>query len=194
VTLDAADDEGGSGVARSEYSLDGGPWTAYDGPFTVGSDGSHTLTYRSVDRQDNVEESQTVTFNIDRTAPQLTCSARPDQLWPANRMLVRVSTRVTVMDAGSGAAGFVLSSVTSDEPDSGTSRHDKPGDIADWAATTPDTEGRLRAERADQRRQRTYTITYTGRDQAGNATSCEATVMVERRRSSDDDDDDDDDD
>jgi hypothetical protein len=180
VTLDAADDEGGSGVARTEYSLDGGPWIAYDGPFTVGSDGSHTLTYRSVDRQDNVEESRTVAFKIDRTAPQLTCNASPDRLWPANRKLVRVSTRVTVTDGGSGAAGFVLSSVTSDEPDSGTSSHDKPGDIADWAATTADTEGRLRAERADKRRARTYTITYTARDEAGNATPCEATVAVER--------------
>jgi hypothetical protein len=90
---------------------------------------------------------------------------------------------VSVSDAGSGSAGFVLSAVTSDEPDRGTGPHDRPGDIADWAAGTGDTEGRLRAEQADKHEPRTYTIAYTGRDKAGNATACEATVVVAKRGS-----------
>jgi hypothetical protein len=105
---------------------------------------------------------------------------------------MRVATQVSVTDTGSGVAGSVLARVSSDEPDSGTSRHDKPGDISDWAVGTADTEGRLRAERADKRRARTYTITYTGRDQAGNTTGCDAIVVVAPRHSDDDDDDDDD--
>jgi cytochrome c len=180
VTLDAADNEGGSGIARTEYSIGGGSWITYDGGFEIGSDGSHTVTYRSVDRQDNIEESRTVTFKIDQTAPQASCTVTPAKLWPPNHKLVAVSARVAVSDATSGAAGFSLTDVSSSQPDSGTGPEDVPGDISGWTIGAADTEGRLRAERAGDGR--TYTLTYTGSDKAGNPTTCHATVVVSKRR------------
>ncbi|WP_211590268.1 ThuA domain-containing protein [Microbispora sp. H11081] len=70
VTLQAADEAGGSGVAKTEYSLDGGDWAAYTAPVTVSGDGEHQLRYRSTDKAGNTEEIKTLT---------LTISAAPEQ-------------------------------------------------------------------------------------------------------------------
>ncbi|WP_433441216.1 ThuA domain-containing protein [Nonomuraea sp. CA-141351] len=77
VTLKATDEDGGSGVDKTEYQLDGGDWTAYTGPVTVTGDGQHGLKYRSADKAGNVEEAKTLTLTISASAPQvkLTVSA-----------------------------------------------------------------------------------------------------------------------
>ncbi|MFC7109164.1 DUF1349 domain-containing protein [Nonomuraea rubra] len=77
VTLAAADEDGGSGVDKTEYQLDGGDWTAYTEPVTVTGDGQHELKYRSADKAGNVEEAKTLTLTISASAPQvkLTVSA-----------------------------------------------------------------------------------------------------------------------
>ena len=70
VTLSATDNDGGSGVDKTEYREQGAAnWTAYSAPFTVSSDGSHTIEYRSVDKKGNVESTRTVTFKLDKTGP-----------------------------------------------------------------------------------------------------------------------------
>ena len=63
VTLNGAD-AGGSGVAASEYQIDGGAWTAYSGAFTVTGVGTHTVSYRSVDAARNTETARQVAFPI----------------------------------------------------------------------------------------------------------------------------------
>jgi serine protease len=63
VTMEAQDGWG-SGVQRTEYRLDNGAWTAYEGPFTVTRPGTHKLGYRSTDRNDNVEATQTLRFKV----------------------------------------------------------------------------------------------------------------------------------
>ena len=72
VTLSASDVW--SGVATTEYTLDGGASQAYTAPFKVTGDGPHTLTYHSTDVNGNVEETKTLTFSIDTTPPVLTVS------------------------------------------------------------------------------------------------------------------------
>jgi hypothetical protein len=67
VTLVATD--AGSGVAATEYALDGGTWTAYSAPFAVPEDGVHTLLFRATDIAGNVEAAQTRTFQNDATPP-----------------------------------------------------------------------------------------------------------------------------
>lgn len=69
VTLTAVDDQGGSGVASTEYSLDGSDWQRYSGPLTITGDGEHELRYRSTDRNVNVEAEQSIAVVIDSTAP-----------------------------------------------------------------------------------------------------------------------------
>ncbi|MGH8776289.1 MAG: ThuA domain-containing protein [Jiangellaceae bacterium] len=66
VTL-AAEDEG-SGVDTIEYALDGGDWTAYDGPFEVADEGSHTVQYRATDVAGNISQTGEESFAIKNDA------------------------------------------------------------------------------------------------------------------------------
>ena len=61
VTLSATD--GGSGVRSIDYQLDGGAVTAYSSPLTI-SQGSHTLTYYSVDVAGNDSNIGSASFSI----------------------------------------------------------------------------------------------------------------------------------
>jgi hypothetical protein len=63
VALSGADG-GGSGVARTEYSLDGGAWTAYARALTVSAVGTHRVDFRSVDEAGNTERAQSVAFRV----------------------------------------------------------------------------------------------------------------------------------
>jgi PKD repeat protein/type 1 glutamine amidotransferase/glucose/arabinose dehydrogenase len=63
VTLSATD-EGGTGVAKTEYRLDGGTFQTYTDPIKVTSDGAHTVEYRSTDGAGNVEDTKSVSFTI----------------------------------------------------------------------------------------------------------------------------------
>ncbi len=62
VTLSASDVA--SGVAATHYTVDGGEQQLYAGPFTVGGDGRHPVTYWSVDAAGNVEAVHTGWVNI----------------------------------------------------------------------------------------------------------------------------------
>jgi hypothetical protein len=70
-----ASDAGASGVAKTEYSLDGGvSWTTGDSvliaaPAGGGNDGIHTVEYRSTDTAGNIEPYQSCTVKIDTNAP-----------------------------------------------------------------------------------------------------------------------------
>ncbi|MCL4424296.1 MAG: hypothetical protein M1299_13185 [Firmicutes bacterium] len=72
VTLSASDNAGGTGVARTEYSFDGTTWALYTAPFTLASEGSTTIFYRSADKAGNVETAKTQTIKIDKTPPEIT--------------------------------------------------------------------------------------------------------------------------
>jgi hypothetical protein len=71
VTLSATD-HSGSGIANTEYSLDGGStWTPYSIPFTLDTEGVTTVTYHSIDHHGNVEPSQSLQVKIDKTPPTI---------------------------------------------------------------------------------------------------------------------------
>ncbi|MFD7818907.1 OmpL47-type beta-barrel domain-containing protein [Streptomyces sp. NPDC059785] len=63
VTVSATD-EGGSGVAAVEYSLDGGPYLAHTAPVVVDRAGAHTFAYRASDKAGNTSEPRTVSFTV----------------------------------------------------------------------------------------------------------------------------------
>jgi hypothetical protein len=65
-TLSATDDL--SGVATTEYAIDGGPWILY-APFTLPTEGTHTIRYRSTDIAGNIEADQTLSVIVDNTPP-----------------------------------------------------------------------------------------------------------------------------
>jgi hypothetical protein len=90
VTLGATDDC--SGVAATEYSLDGGAtWTPYTGAFIINTEGTTAVLFRSTDRAGNVETAQTVTVKLDKTAPTLSLSANPTVIWPPHGQTVNVT-------------------------------------------------------------------------------------------------------
>jgi hypothetical protein len=72
VTMTATGGIGG--VARTEYSLDGGTWTDYAGPVSITAQGTHTLQYRSIDYASQIEATKTLTVKID-TVASVTASA-----------------------------------------------------------------------------------------------------------------------
>ncbi|WP_327691968.1 MULTISPECIES: OmpL47-type beta-barrel domain-containing protein [unclassified Streptomyces] len=63
VTVSATD-EGGSGVAGVEYSLDGGPYLAYSAPVVVDRAGTHSVAYRAGDKAGNTSAALTVSFTV----------------------------------------------------------------------------------------------------------------------------------
>lgn len=75
VTLTSTDNEGGSGVGKTEYSLDGTSWLTYTGPFTVSAEGTTKFYYRSADNGGNVEEKKEQSVKIDKTPPVITGAA-----------------------------------------------------------------------------------------------------------------------
>ena len=68
VTLSAID-AGGSGLATTEYNLDGAASWSTGTSVAVSGEGVHTLAYRSTDAAGNVEAEKTATVRIDTTAP-----------------------------------------------------------------------------------------------------------------------------
>ncbi len=113
----------------------------------------------------------TVQSLSDTTPPTVSCSAAPAVLWPPNNKLVAITTQVTVSDSGSGAAGFTLLSVTSNE---GSIASESAG----WTLGSPDTSGSLQAARNGSGAGRVYTLTYQGADKAGSTATCSTTVTV----------------
>jgi hypothetical protein len=138
------------------------------GPQTLSASGANqSVTGRCTDEAGNVALLSSEGVNIDKIAPALGCKA---QLSPPKGGLIGVSVAVDLTDEGSGAAGYVLDSVTSSDPDQ--------SDIVDFDIGAPDTQGSLRAGEADDGPGRTYTFTYRGSDAAGNASTCDAQVQV----------------
>jgi Peptidase family M1 domain len=69
-TLTLAGDDGpGSGIAHTDYSLDGGPWTTYSGPISGFSTGNHFVQYHSTDNVGHTESTQMLAFKVDAQAP-----------------------------------------------------------------------------------------------------------------------------
>lgn len=74
VELTAKDEDGGSGVKSTFYRIDGGAYVEAPvlvGPtrVTVSGDGTHTVTFYSVDNAGNAETPKSTTLKIDMTAP-----------------------------------------------------------------------------------------------------------------------------
>ncbi|MCA0753539.1 Ig-like domain-containing protein [Paenibacillus sp. N4] len=72
VTVQLNGTDAGTGVTKTEYSTDGGgSWIPYQGPVTFSEDGHYSVLYRSVDLAGNREDAKTLSFKLDRGAPEL---------------------------------------------------------------------------------------------------------------------------
>ncbi|ULL14886.1 hypothetical protein DVH26_10785 [Paenibacillus sp. H1-7] len=171
VTVSLSVYDHSSGMEKAEYRVNNGAWITYTGSIPAFSEGDYKLDYRSLDQAGNVEPIRTVQFKIDKTAPTVTVQLDKTSIWPADHKMVDIHATLQSSDAASGVESVVLTSITSNEADSGQ------GDIEAHVGT-PDTLIRLRAERLGQESGRIYTITYTVTDKAGHQTDASATVTV----------------
>ena len=97
VTVHLSATDVGTGVASTQYKLDGGAWTTGT-QVTISTDGVHTLAYRSTDVAGGVEADKSATVRIDATAPVTTDDA------PATWSRTAVTVHLSATDAGSGVA------------------------------------------------------------------------------------------
>ncbi len=84
VSLDAIDNPigCGSGVASTEYSLDGNTWQTYLDPFVISDEGLTTIFYRSTDNEGNVEDTKQQDVII--SLPRNRCDISGFELWNAD--------------------------------------------------------------------------------------------------------------
>jgi hypothetical protein len=140
--------------------------------------GPTTVTFTATDDSLNSSSCSAVVTVLDSTPPEIEVTLDKTSLRPPNHKLVTINASVTVTDTCDPSPTFVLTSITSNEPDNGLGDGDQPNDIQGATYGSADTTFRLRAERAGVLTDRIYTITYTGIDSSGNTTDAVVTVTV----------------
>jgi hypothetical protein len=173
VSLQASDDN--SDVASTEYALTvvqstygtqpTNGFVPYTSPIVLGN-GIYEVKYRSTDQAGNIEDVKSMIVKSDNTAPEFSVHLDKTSIWPANHKMVTINAALVANDATSGVGSVVLTSITSNQPNS------DPSDIQGNFGTAA-TSFSLRAEKS-----RIYTITYTASDKAGNKTVTFVTVTV----------------
>jgi len=177
VSLSAIDNC--SGVAATEYSTDGGAtWQPYSGSFVVQDEGTTTILYRSTDQASNAETAKSITVNVDTTAPTITLTATPSNIWPPNGHTVNVAIDGTGADSVSGLAS--VSYVITDEYGLPL---DIPvrtlsGDSGAWSETLG-VEARRNGSDIDGRH---YIVVATIMDVAGNTANASTNIVVPHDR------------
>ena len=93
MTLAGTDNAGGSGIDKIEYKVDGGAFATYSAPIAVTTAGTHTIEYRSTDKNGNVEATKTLTVKVDKAAPGTTAALTPAQPGPGGTYEARSASR-----------------------------------------------------------------------------------------------------
>jgi hypothetical protein len=104
VTFTSTDNAGGTGVQEIHFTLAGAQVgssivSGSSASVTISTEGSTIVTFFAIDNAGNQEVPKTVTVEIDRTPPSVTCGS-PDGLWHASD----VAIPCTASDSLSGLA------------------------------------------------------------------------------------------
>ena len=76
ITFNASDSL--SGVAITKYKIDDGDWKNYSNGVIIGSNGTHTIYFYSIDNAGNVEAEKNFTIKVDRKPPSVSLTAPKD--------------------------------------------------------------------------------------------------------------------
>jgi M6 family metalloprotease-like protein len=156
---------------------DGNLFISNDAPSFFGL-GTFPVTFTATDYCGN-SASCTATVTVeDTTPPEIEVTLNRYVIWPPNHKLIEIDATVLVTDSCDPDASFVLTSITSDEPDEGLGDGDTANDIQDAEFGTADTNFKLRAERSGTGDGRTYTIVYTAYDSCDTTPNNTTTVTV----------------
>ncbi|MBD8063309.1 OmpL47-type beta-barrel domain-containing protein [Oceanitalea stevensii] len=159
VTLTATDEEGGSGVASVEYSLDGAAFAAYTAPLEVSAPGAHTVDYRATDVAGNTAEG-----SVSFTVAEEDVEPGPDTTAP------EVSATVTGEEDEDGAfVGSATVTIAATDADSGVDTVEYALDGGDWTAYTAPVEVTEPGA---------HTVDYRATDVAGNTGEGTVTFTV----------------
>jgi len=137
-------------IASTQYQVDGGSWQNGTS-FSEGTDGTHTLVFRTTDVAGNTTSAAPVTVKVDRTAPIPDASLAPASPNGANGWYVSpVTVTANSTDATSGVASQGVSL-----------------DSSTWTPSlTISTDG-------------TYTVQAQAQDKAGNSASTTKTLKLD---------------
>jgi hypothetical protein len=179
VSLTATDNL--SGVALTEYSIDGGAtWQIYTNSLTINNEGTNTILYRSIDRAGNIAQAETLTVKLDKTAPNANLAVTPAIIWAPTGRTETVIITGNATDAVSGLK--TVSYVVTDEY--GTSLSIPTRTLTQNSDSWTDTLKVKAHRRGNDRDGRLYRIVATVTDAAGNTTSIAKNIVVlyKRRR------------
>ena len=167
VTLTATDNEGGSGVKEITYSINGGQPTTVQGSSVqvpVSAEGETTIAFYATDNEGNIEQQQTTTVKIDKTAPAVS-SISPINNATGVSPTAKISATFSESGAGIDPATLSTSTFTvvrvrptGNEPVSGTVSYNESTKTVTFTPDTNLARGRYQV-----------TITTGVEDKADNA-------------------------
>jgi hypothetical protein len=141
-----------AGVAQSFYTLDGGATQTYSGAVTVSGQGTHTITYWSVDNAGNTEAGSSTQVELDNVKPSTSIVVSPTAPNGSGGWYVTTpSFTLSASDATSGVASTLY------KIDSGATQ------TYSGAVSIPDGQ---------------HTVTYWSVDSAGNTESATTTPTM----------------
>jgi large repetitive protein len=109
AVLTATDSDATSGIASTQYKVDGGAWQN-GSSFNEGVDGTHTIVFRATDVAGNTTTAAPVTVTVDRTPPVPDASMNPASPNGSNGWYVSpVTVTANSSDATSGLASQAVS-------------------------------------------------------------------------------------
>lgn len=132
VSLTANDNPNGSGVLRTEYSLNNINWNTYSSPFIVSAEGTNTIYYRSIDKAGNIETTKTQIIKIDKTTPQISGDKNTppnENGWYKNDMTISFTANDAISGIASVSPDVILSEEGANQSATGTAT-DNAGNVA----------------------------------------------------------------
>jgi hypothetical protein len=182
VTVEATSPDGGVAMfTATAVDAGGGPVTV-----TCSSEsgsvfpiGTTTVTCSSTNQYGNTGSAELAVTVRDTTTPAITAAApSTTSLWPPTHEMVPITIAVGASDVVDAEPVCSVTSVSSNEPVSGTGRGDTG---PDWTVTGA-LNLNLRAERAGSGSGRVYTIGVTCADRTGNTSTTTVRVTVPHDR------------
>ena len=107
LTFSATDNAGGSGVAYTEYRVDGGSWVRGTS-VSVPDEGDNTVDYRSADVAGNLETYKTCHVKIDTTAPTVSRAADRPADYAGNQWTQTVTFTFAGADPGGSGVNRIM--------------------------------------------------------------------------------------